>query len=619
METGSSRTLHNLHEIRAELLDQINRIHNSDSSIKKRNYTDLDLLEREYNGIMDQIRALSESPLSDPLEELPEEIWENIIQESVRQYFDYATRIISIEELLLLTLVSTGWRMAIINNPRFWTDITLSDTVADLEIKIFLSIQLSKDLPLSICLGHAGMWERFGHWMVTHNTRIRSLSVITNDLMDINSFGNLPLLQSFHLNSWQDRDMDWFEIIRTAESIHGITGLNASLRVLQCKSLDQIRTLEVEGRTEEFMPHLERLVYLRCVQISSITEGDGQNPKLFKGAPLLWSNLSIRGIPGICIEPLLLRVTSTLSELELAVSWSDVRMTLLRCSAMPQLRLLVLAINPMVKPFNRVSLSASTIDTLRLNFVGEQNNEEHQKNIENLFATFTSWAPNVRNLTLGFPNRSHKSVFDYACSLKQLASVELTCFRAPGGIIESEKSYGVLNTQHLVPCCNEHLKLLRPDGVVNLELRYNTTGLNSSQWKSLHTLTISDFPMGWEGVSLPCVTSIIFQETSYTDTAPNFTSLCQEIAIHPDIFPSLEYLATLEPPEWDILFLMLERRNILSNTMVARIKTVQLYSIPSLTILEPLTELLGGRLTVRPSNFEVSLAGMVESCFDPNM
>lgn len=633
MEVDSLQGVPASHEIKANLLARIDGIRNSNISNKKCTPNDLNPWEREYNGIMDQIRALSKGPLSDPLESFPEEIWENIIKESAHQVFyrqSYPIWVVSIEEILPLTLVSTGWRMAILGNPRFWTDVVLSDTAEDLETKIFLSIHLSKDFPLSICFNDessgTASWEKVHHWIAPQKTRIRSLAMKKSSeiTLILNTIGNLPLLQRLHRESWWIEDVD-HEVIRTAESIRSITGLDASVQMLQYNSLNKIHTLQVRGYMEEFMPYLERLEHLRCVRMIVFSDDGIPNPIVLKGnngkdqitsksGPLSWSSLTLYGgAAGKYIEPLLLRVALTLLELDTSVEWSSVGIILLQCSSMLQLRLLTLAIGDTMTPFDPLSLPASTIENLHLTFAHNQDTEQYQYNINNLFTILTSWAPNVRIFTLISSARCYRSVFGYLCSLERLNSVELKDIRRDNEEIKRQGVNGVLKTQALV--VHWPIELLTTTGVLSLELLSNTKKLKSGQWEHLRTLTVLTFAADWEGISLPNVTRIIFRKLAPNDFTKSSTSLCQEITKHPEIFPSLEYLAPSGPPEWEILFLMLERRNIFSDMKVERIKTVRLDLVPSLTILRPLTDLLGGRLTVYPSVSEISLSGK-EGIFD---
>lgn len=89
--------------------------------------------------------------------------------------------------------------------------------------------------------------------------------------------------------------------------------------------------------------------------------------------------------------------------------------------------------------------------------------------------------------------------------------------------------------------------------------------------------------------------------------------------MHLDAFPALERIESSRYPEWDILFLMLERRNFLPNKSATRISTLVFPVIPSLVIVQSLAELLRGRFSNRPSNYELSLDGLTLTYTDPKM
>jgi len=73
-------------------------------------------------------------------------------------------------------------------------------------------------------------------------------------------------------------------------------------------------------------------------------------------------------------------------------------------------------------------------------------------------------------------------------------------------------------------------------------------------------------------------------------------------------------------PEWDLLFLILERRNYLPQSQhISRIETLLLPFPPPPQLLLPLTEILAGRFTVRPPNGDISVSSFREAYFDRNM
>ncbi|PVF91368.1 hypothetical protein CPB86DRAFT_719544, partial [Serendipita vermifera] len=96
----------------------------------------------------------------------------------------------------------------------------------------------------------------------------------------------------------------------------------------------------------------------------------------------------------------------------------------------------------------------------------------------------------------------------------------------------------------------------------------------------------------------------------------SITSFIRELAYSPESYPSLEDIALNECPEWDILMIMLERRNLLAGPSIQRIRKLQLPSLFSGYIFRIIRDLLGCKWTARPSNKELSMAGNAEIITD---
>jgi hypothetical protein len=97
-------------------------------------------------------------------------------------------------------------------------------------------------------------------------------------------------------------------------------------------------------------------------------------------------------------------------------------------------------------------------------------------------------------------------------------------------------------------------------------------------------------------------------------TNPEGNHLCTELLYNPEGCPSLQELHFQECLEWDILFLMLERRNF-GLEGVKTIHTVTLPFIPFF-IRQTLTLLLAGEKADRPVLESISLEVTREVLFD---
>jgi hypothetical protein len=129
-------------------------------------------------------------------------------------------------------------------------------------------------------------------------------------------------------------------------------------------------------------------------------------------------------------------------------------------------------------------------------------------------------------------------------------------------------------------------------------------------WANLHTLEVCCSDVTWENITLPFVEEI---------TVGVSASLLKELACNPSAFPSLKRLGMDSVPEWDILFVMLEKRNFSTLKAAVPITEVKLPSFPAPIILQPLVDRLRRRITERPSNAAISLQSLAEGYADMNM
>lgn len=109
------------------------------------------------------------------------------------------------------------------------------------------------------------------------------------------------------------------------------------------------------------------------------------------------------------------------------------------------------------------------------------------------------------------------------------------------------------------------------------------------------------------------LSSITLMTSKY---APHETMLCFALLHQPEQCPALDEVKFRGwPPDWDALFLMLEKRNFLENSGVSNICRIVLPFIPG-ELRAPLASLLGGQHIERPSNEELLLGGSQDLIVD---
>ena len=144
--------------------------------------------------------------------------------------------------------------------------------------------------------------------------------------------------------------------------------------------------------------------------------------------------------------------------------------------------------------------------------------------------------------------------------------------------------------------------------------------LNPTEYPELRELTI--FPsrpaLGetWQLASFPRLTMISLGASR--NNRWRGSRLCVELIYSPEMCPSLESVKFYDPVEWDLLFIMLERRNYRLKD-VNKITTVVLPFVP-FSFQASLDALLDGRpRSSEPSYLDLSMEAIREETCDPDM
>ncbi|PVF92485.1 hypothetical protein CPB86DRAFT_717388 [Serendipita vermifera] len=141
--------------------------------------------------------------------------------------------------------------------------------------------------------------------------------------------------------------------------------------------------------------------------------------------------------------------------------------------------------------------------------------------------------------------------------------------------------------------------------------------LNPTQWSALRTLDIHGDIFSWKNSSVLHLKTIILRKRSgFGDVDNGVTSFVHAVACHSDYYPSLEEIVLEECPEWDILMIMLERRNLLASPPIKPIKKITLPSICPPNIRRIIIDILKGKWPQRPSNKDLSPTSCVKSILD---
>ncbi|KIM21350.1 hypothetical protein M408DRAFT_29659 [Serendipita vermifera MAFF 305830] len=144
-------------------------------------------LQQDYNNLMDEESEWTPDPLPDPFTVLPPELWPNIIPDNV-------------EEVLNLTLVSPKWCQNILSMPSLWTTVILDKATPDCLARAVMCIHLSHPLKIYIYIGvPLEAWKQIASTILGESHRIDALTLdnINHEqgVAIITAFDSLPALE----------------------------------------------------------------------------------------------------------------------------------------------------------------------------------------------------------------------------------------------------------------------------------------------------------------------------------------------------------------------------------------------------------------------------------------
>lgn len=447
------------------------------------------------------------------------------------------------------------------------------------------------------------------------------------------SFGQLPFLQSLDTNdTYNCAHPDWESILEIAPSLSTIRGLAFPSSNWSHPTAKSLQCIQSDEKLIDIISSLPQLESLKALRISS--------PQFRLPYRIMEPPDFEKGKAGI--QHFTYCYTLDLESLHLISQMAN--LTILTISFDPML----VAIEELFKVFQglpllrKLSVSMNTIfgdlekgegkvvplvqvRHLSLHSHSARDSDSEQQHA-NLFATLEDRFINVQDLDL----RGFYSVpsITFIESLKQLRHLDIW--------VHTHRS---ARTATMASASLETIKLTgAPEAIFHT--------LTGSQIPRLARLTVSittDYVWYPEEIVLTPGTfqhlTYIFAQSTMNWRIADLLSL-QIIKLHgysqgeqsrvsdflvqliqnPYICPKLNEIGFLEAPEWDLLFIMLERRNFLPlKSRVSPISTITLYSLPSPVLLIPLAELLNCRFVAVPSYRQLSLLVLIGSYFDKSM
>ena len=240
-------------------------------------------LQQEYNRRVEEEADRTRRTLHDPLRVLPPELWKDIMPGTV-------------EEVLVLTLVSSRWRDALTSIPFLWTNIALDGNECDYYARAVTCIHLSRPLEISLRIDiPIDVWRELAPQFTAESGRIRSLEILypretrfKESLEIFAFFHELPVLRTAKLpfRSWYSiYDYPGF-VYPNPSAFEGINSLvwirsfSFSVPMLRNPTFTNLETVNIRHFSKEVAQALGQLPHLKWVLLSQ-----GHLPESFSDIP----------------------------------------------------------------------------------------------------------------------------------------------------------------------------------------------------------------------------------------------------------------------------------------------------------------------------------------------
>jgi hypothetical protein len=614
----------------------------------------LSIRKMAYNEAMDALRGLRRDARMDPMDKLPHEIWADIfLQIAVSGSSSLWYKIPRTEDIIPVTMVSKRWRAFALSEPRLWNVIALKSKRCNMAEGIAWQLSLSGNLPLTLEFTNPfDQWAEVRSELSKHRDRIESIALFGFPLQFRDSqspqavrqvledLAPLPNLRQIgHSFSDTGRWDDLANILDRFSSLRRLPYAPLTSQVLQDMKerpdLHEVRTCDsiyTISPVIAVIPGVKKVVFRshfgghREPEQSTWTE-----PESNRQLPRTGFTYDAYSTP---LPVSFLHRLPLVTSLEITTSFVALKETVrilhnfsklehFRCSIAVHMGDILSPPDTISPNYSVQSLHVS-IYYPSLNRVGEDLASKAVVIPEMIFNA----VPSAKSIIYSTGEVPHALRF---LSLDGLASVkELYMFFQ--GDLEPLTSTIDLPPQveHISLSCQQtSISCIRSTSARKLHCSHeflepfndqNISVLNSLNWPAIETANVDANMFDWKRSALHTLQGITLQERRAGDFIDSsITLFLRELACNPDSFPSLREITLDGYPEWDVLVIMLEHRNLLADPHIQRIEKVGIPIFTPIFICRTISNLLKSKWLPRPSNKELSLAGNAETILEPTM
>ena len=618
-------------------------------------------LKARYNLLVNQEEDQDYRPLSDPLQILPPELWPAFLPQS------------DISNLLTLTLVSTRWRDCIISTPILWSDITLDSTQEDCLSRAVMCLACSA--PLEICVQIVmplTVWKEVAPIIVAERCRITHLRISPvntgNEIAAardiLSDFGSLPVLKSLNLPLYSfrppliPRDVDFnrwepFSVDETflspMPSLSSIYNAAFTIHQLQTLAVCNFEVIEIHSLLEDTIDALRKCSRLKDLHVIEIKDAYTSEQRIPSSLHSSLSSVESFNYRGLALGRALPCTGSNLRHFNAKyVSLPEIQHIFRSLQSCPVLFDLTLEIRRTpedrsttlrldnIHPLSIRCLSLTFVEESTLPEDSEELVQKRGKAIDQLFQSLVHIMPAVDVLEITGENLGIE-LAAYIASLRNLRILSRTEFTdkyVPPLVLNAD-------TLDIIFWCgylphSAMLDIIRSSTVGRLNLQPVTSWMTPrspsrglipvhhaccrvppESLPNLRELDIIVEGIRWDLRPFMRLKSLVLSG----DICATFAGdIFEDLALHLDICPLLEEITIRGSfVEWDLLILMLKRRNLGGHPGVARIKSIHFDRDIGYRLLRPITELLGGKYPHYNSLEEYSIVALGKLVSDKNM
>jgi hypothetical protein len=587
---------------------------------------------QEYNRLIE--RRAEERKRFDPLVHFPTEMWTKIVEYVIEE---------NSEASMTLCLVSEQWCRGITSIPSLWTRICLRHD-ADLEIAE-ACLFLSSHYPLSIIVQLPIVDPKMKEFLLRARDNIKHLEVIgpeytyveeiltTNHLgsflQEVEGLPNLKTISADATSICSYTPTSIGKIFELAPKLQELRHIKQPIVVDLSRCIDALSLSRICSLRLVFNRHYDILGVLQQAQAlkylilgeeennDDIMQMDSIDASTIPPVRLRRLDMSLTGKRATLIPSLLAATSFTLVTLTIHLEDNSMIHLVKYKISLPNLLALEVSCstsNSKIESNQICFPSFPSLQELKCDFSSEEVSLKYGV-VRPL--VFFSWVkPTIKDIKWMSISSSYKTrllisdILEFIGCCPDIISLRIEC---PTDMEPYPSRKNFHRLEHLTLSDSSFLRFINCPNLLQLSVCYrDPEGLWPTDMRTLMSMETYPFEFySFPGLRSIWTNGLSWAHTSYFCSFKNLTEiavnhnqvmnmpwdssinrLLTAILFFPDCCPNLEYISTTSFPNWELLFMTLEVRNIWSYSRASPIRYIRLRAYPADWLLTPLKSLL---------------------------